>query len=71
MPGDTNTNQHLCNYNMILTDIAKCCDENGVLNCIIGEDMNTDMSRTKSGNTVSLRYYSSTLYSNLVTWLQL
>ena len=44
MPGDTNTNQHLCNYNMILTDIAKCCDENGVLNCIIGEDMNTDLS---------------------------
>ena len=36
MPCDTNTNEHLCDYNMILTDIAKYCDENGVLNCVIG-----------------------------------
>ena len=28
-----------------------------VLNCVIGGDMNTDMSRTKSGNTVSLRNF--------------
>ena len=37
---------------MILTDIAKYYDENGILNCVIGGDMNTDMSQTKSGNTV-------------------
>ena len=32
MPRDTITNEHLCDYNMILTDIAKYCDENRVLN---------------------------------------
>ena len=42
MPCDTNTNENLCDYNMILTDIAKYCDGNGVLNCVIGRDMNTD-----------------------------
>ena len=42
---------------MILTVIAKYCDENRVLKCVIGGDMNFDMSRTKSGNTVSLRNF--------------
>ena len=66
MPCDTNTNEHLCDYNMILTDIAKYCDDNGVLNCVIGGDMNTDMSRTKSGNTVSLRNFIRDENLNLV-----
>ena len=57
MPCNINTNEHLCDYNMILTDIAKCCDENGVLNCIIVGDMNTDMSRAELGNTVSKKLY--------------
>ena len=52
--------------NMILTDIAKYCDENGVLNCVIGGDMNTDMSRTKSGYTVSLRNFIRDGNLNLV-----
>ena len=39
---------------MVLIDIAKCYAENGVSNCIIGGDMNTDLSRVKSGNTISL-----------------
>ena len=66
MPCDTKTNEHLCDYNMILTDIAKYCDDNGVLNCVIGGDMNTDMSRTKSGNTVSLRNFIRDEKLNLV-----
>ena len=66
MPCDTNTNEKLCYYNMILTDIAKYCDENGVLNCVIGGDMNTGMSRTKSGNTVSLRNFIRDDNLNLV-----
>ena len=66
MPCDTNTNEHLCDYNMILTDIAKYCDDNGVLNCVIGGDMSTDMSRTKSGNTLSLRNFIRDENLNLV-----
>ena len=66
MPCDTNTNEHLCDYNMILTDIAKYCDENRVLNCVIGGDMNTDMSRTKSDNNVSLRNFIRDENLNLV-----
>ena len=66
MSCDTNTNEHLYDYNMILTDIAKYYDENGVLNCVIGGHMNTDMSRTKSGNTISLRNFIRDENLNLV-----
>ena len=65
MPCATNTNEHLCDHNMILTDIAKCCEVSGVLNCIIGRDMNTDMSRTKSSKSVSLRNFLIDENSNL------
>ena len=44
---------------MVLTDIAKCCAENDVSNCIIGGDMNTDLSRVKSGNMISLHKFVS------------
>ena len=66
IPCDRNTNEHLCDCNIILTDIAKCCDENGVSNSIIDGDMNTDMSETKSGSTVSLRNFISNKKFNLV-----
>ena len=46
--------EKLCEYNMILTEIAKCCTQNDVSNCIICGDMNTDLSRVKSVNTISL-----------------
>ena len=42
MPCDTANHVHLFEYNTILSDIAKCCTDNGVLNCIIGGDINTD-----------------------------
>ena len=51
---------------MILINIAKYCDEHGILNCIIDGDMNIDMSRSKSGNTVSLRNFLSDTNFNLV-----
>ena len=51
--------ENLCEYNMILTDIAKCCAEKGVSKCIIGGDMNTDLSRVKSCNTISLHKFIS------------
>ena len=53
LPCDTTNHENLCEYNMVLTDIAKCCAENDVSNCIIGGDLNTDLSRVKSGNTMS------------------
>ena len=59
LPCDTTNHENLCEYNMVLTDIAKCCAENDVSNCIIGGDMNTDLSRVKSGNTISLHKFVS------------
>ena len=59
LPCDTTNHENLCEYNMILTDIAKYCAENDASNCIIGGDMNTDLSRVKSGNTISLHKFIS------------
>ena len=59
LPCDTTNHENLCECNMVLTDIAKCCAENDVSNCIIGGDMNTDLSRVKSGNTISLHKFVS------------
>ena len=42
---------------MILSDISKCCIDNSISNCIIGGDMNTDISRICSGNTISLQKF--------------
>ena len=57
MPCDTSNNEHLFEYNMILSDISKCCMDNSVSNCIIGGDVNTDISRICSGNTISLQKF--------------
>ena len=57
MPCDTSNNEHLFEYNMILSDISKCCIDNSISNCIIGGDMNTDMSRICSGKTNSLQMF--------------
>ena len=35
LPCDTTNHENLSKYNIILTDIAKCCAENDVSNCII------------------------------------
>ena len=35
LPCDTTNYENLCEYNMVLTDIAKCYAENGVSNCIL------------------------------------
>ena len=57
MSCDTSNNEHLFEYNMILSDISKCCIDNSVSNCIIGCDVNTDISRICSGNTISLQKF--------------
>ena len=57
MPCDTANHVHLFEYNTILSDIAKCCTDNGVLNCVIGGDINTDLSRLYSVNTISLQKF--------------
>ena len=56
MPYDTSTSEHLFKY-MILSDISKCCIDNSTSNCIIGGDMNTDISRICSRNTISLQKF--------------
>ena len=55
LPCDKTNHENLCEYNMMLTDIAKCCAENDVSYCIIGSDLNTDLS----GNTISLQKFIS------------
>ena len=55
MPCDTRNNEHLFEYHMILRDISKCCIDNSISNCIIGVDVNTDIARICSGNTISLQ----------------
>ena len=42
---------------MILSDISKCCIDNSISNCIIGGDVNTDISLICSGNTSSLQKF--------------
>ena len=54
---DTSNNEHLFEYNMILSDISKCCIDNSISNCIIGRYVNTDTSRICSGNTISLQKF--------------
>ena len=44
MPCDTSSNEHLFEYDMILSDISKYCMDNSVSNCIIGGDVNIDIS---------------------------
>ena len=39
MSCDTANHKHLFEYHMILSDIAKCCTDNGVLKCIISGDI--------------------------------
>ena len=59
MPCDTSNNENLFQYNMILSDIAKCCIDNSISDCIIGGDMNTGISRICSGNTISLQKFAA------------
>ena len=57
MPCDSSTNSNLEEYNEVLSVISNFCATNNVENCVIGGDLNTDMSRTKSGNSISLQNF--------------
>ena len=57
MPCDSSTNSNLEEYNEVLSVISNFCATHNVENCIIGGDLNTDMSRTKSGNSISLQNF--------------
>ena len=57
MPCDTSNNEYLFEYYMIMSDISTCFIDNSISNCIIGGDMNTDISRICSGNTISLQKF--------------
>ena len=44
-------------YNDVLSVISHFCETHNVVNCVIGGDLNTDVSRIRSGNTISLHNY--------------
>ena len=54
-PCDTNNNEHLQDYNDVLSDISGCMIEHKIDYCVIAGDLNTDLSRLNSGNTLSLQ----------------
>ena len=57
MPCDSTTNTNLDDYNEVLSVISNFCATHNVVNCVIGGDVNTDISRIKSGNTISLQNF--------------
>ena len=58
MPCDSTTNANLDDYyNDVLSVISQFCATHNVVNCVIGGDLNTDVSRIRSGNTISLHNY--------------
>ena len=57
MPCDSTTNTNLADYNEVLSVISNFCATYNVVNCVIGGDVNTDISRIKSGNTISLQNF--------------
>ena len=54
MPCDTTSNGHIEGYNYVLSCISTCLYQNEVEYCIIAGDLNTDLIRHSSGNTISL-----------------
>ena len=50
-------NTNLEEYNEGLSVILNFCATHNVENCVIGGDLNTDMSRTKSGNSINLQNF--------------
>ena len=54
MPCDSSINSNLEEYNEVLSVISYFCATHNVENCVIGGDLNTDMSHTKSGNSINL-----------------
>ena len=57
MSCDSSTNSNLEEYSEMLSVISNFCDTHNVENRVIGGDLNTDMSSTKSGNLISLQNF--------------
>ena len=57
MPCDSTTNANLDDYNDVLSVISHFCATHNVVNCVIDGDLNTDVPRSRSGNTISLHNY--------------
>ena len=51
-PCDTNNNEHLQDYNDVLSDISGCMIQHKIDYCVIAGDLNTDLSRLNSGNSL-------------------
>ena len=54
MPCDTTSNDHIEGYNYVWSCIYTCLYQNEVEYCIIAGDLNTELIRHSSGNTIIL-----------------
>ena len=57
LPCDTMSNDNLQDYNEVLSTISTCLSQYNVGYCVIAGDLNTDLSRINSGNTISLKAF--------------
>ena len=57
MPCDSIANINLDEYNEVLSVISTFYITHNVVNYVVGGDINTDLSRTRSGNTISLQNF--------------
>ena len=67
MPCDTSSNLYLQQYNGVLSHLSTNINYNNVSHCIVAGDLNTDFTRSDSGNTISLTSFihNENLYSVL------
>ena len=67
MPCDTSSNLYLQQYNEVLSHLSTNIHYNNVNHCIVAGDLNTDFTRSDSGNTISLTSFinNANLYSVL------
>ena len=67
MPCDTSNNLYLQQYNEVLSHISTNIQYNNVNHCIVAGDLNTDFTRSDSGNNISLTSFinNENLYSVL------
>ena len=57
MPCDTSSNLYLQQYNEVLSHISTNIHYNNVNHCIVADVLNTDFTRSDSGNTISLTLF--------------
>ena len=57
MPCDNHTADTHNDYNCVMSDISLNFDNNNIDYCVIGGDVNTDLSRDASNHTLSLNHF--------------